>query len=102
MKITILPSNKAVVKPDQVTLFNLVKRCEEDLRILSPSLQEFIVSVVVHPTFVGYHKSRKATYKIDDQIIELFIDSYADQAPKIIYDMVADKLAVIKSNLREL
>jgi len=104
MKITILPIKKVVEKPDYNTLFNLVKRCEEDLTVLSPSLQEFVISVNVHPTFVGYHNSKKATYKISDDnaVLQLMIDSYDNQNPKIIYEQISDKLTLIKTYLRDL
>ncbi|MBC7605568.1 MAG: hypothetical protein H7199_01245 [Burkholderiales bacterium] len=98
MKITILQIEKADEKPDYNTLYNLLKRSEEDLMSRFPTLQEFVLEIILYPNFIKYNNNNKGshTFKEDQSAVRLKIPSYPKQENDKIYRAVTDNLNQIK------
>lgn len=98
MKITILQIDNADEKPDYNTLYNLLKRSEEDLKSRFPTLREFILEIVLFPNFIKYNNNSKGshTFHENQSTVILKIPSYPKQENDKIYRAVSENLNQIK------
>ena len=99
MKITILPVEKKEEPLDKVTLYNLVKRCQEDLLASCPVLDEFVLEIKIHPTFIKYNSVPCGTHDLLGDKLTLKIASYPQQPPEKVYQHVSERLFRIKRTL---
>ena len=99
MKITILPVANMEQQPDKVTLYNLIKRSQEDLLYTIPELLEVILEIKVYPSFTRYNGVAKASYQIAEDMssIALLIASYPGKDPLKIYETLSGQLLRIKN-----
>lgn len=98
MKITILPFEKREQQLDPITMYNIIKRCQEDLLYGYPDLQEFILEIKMHPTFIKYNSMPRFVYSLceDESTMKLMIASYPLQLPERVYEFISEKLMRIK------
>jgi hypothetical protein len=101
MKITILPIEKKQEPLDTITLYNLVKRSQEDLLAGLPSLAEFILEIKMHPTFVKYNIMPAGMHILceADRTVRMIIPSYPLQEPEKVYQKISEKLIRLKESL---
>jgi hypothetical protein len=99
MKITILPFKQSAPYIDPITLHNLIKRADEDLRYANEMLREFYLKILVVATVSGYRNNPSAYFSLsdDESTVHLTIPTYLGQEPDIIYKALKDQLARIKS-----
>lgn len=98
MKITIQPFATSLPTEEKTTLYNLLKRCEEDLLRRNPSFVEILLELKQVPLLSS---SLSARYQIldDDSLLKIVVNFNKKPLAEKLYDVVSKELNTIKKEL---